>query len=539
LLNITTTHVADKVLNKFHVLEDEAISSWTADLRQVFASHLESGTYQDIFKEVIVRLDSEFTDNVAMKSRIRELIPGLLGPQVTSLDFSCIRTFLDKVITKTVYTNMDKCCPKLERLYMGKSFFFCPELVSDMNSKLSCFPRLMSLKIEYIAIPEMLENISKICPKLMELSLKGSSKIGDETTENLLACSNLLILDIQGTGISGSGCLKIIEACPRLEWIEHCPFNCDSDLQIFKSRKEMFDMIKKVYIESKNNNEGEELSEIPQMKSITQFKIKNFWLFNPKSEELIVSLLCPRLEKIRLDFVFQDMSYSLDASPLSSFKYLDTLDLNFYDSHNADMFTHILNVCGFQLTNLIFNVCSDYNTVVDCHNIIARTCPNLTSLSFIGDYENPSHIDREIDSLLIAHSPEYQPHTKLRNLTLGGYCTNGRFSWMLASARNIQNIKLDGNLEKLGDAGWTDVMADNSLQQLETVWFNTSTAMTMTTVNRLVEQCPRLRRLGRLVHLVGHEGGARRGDYTDLVDRAKMGNWDMDFVWVTPAKKIT
>ena len=42
----------------------------------------------------------------------------------------------------------------------------------------------------------------------------------------------------------------------------------------------MFDLIKKVYIESKNNIEGEELSKIPQMKSITQFKIKNFWLFN-------------------------------------------------------------------------------------------------------------------------------------------------------------------------------------------------------------------------------------------------------------------
>jgi hypothetical protein len=37
----------------------------------------------------------------------------------------------------------------------------------------------------------------------------------------------------------------------------------------------------------------------------TIFGIKNFWLFNPKSEELLLSLLCPELERIRLDFVFQ------------------------------------------------------------------------------------------------------------------------------------------------------------------------------------------------------------------------------------------
>jgi hypothetical protein len=35
------------------------------------------------------------------------------------------------------------------------------------------------------------------------------------------------------------------------------------------------------------------------------FGIKNFWLFNPKSEELLLSLFCPRLERIRLDFIFQ------------------------------------------------------------------------------------------------------------------------------------------------------------------------------------------------------------------------------------------
>ena len=41
----------------------------------------------------------------------------------------------------------------------------------------------------------------------------------------------------------------------------------------------------------------------------------------------------PQLEKMRLDFVFQDMTFALDVAPLSTFKHLHTLDLNFYDNH--------------------------------------------------------------------------------------------------------------------------------------------------------------------------------------------------------------
>ena len=35
------------------------------------------------------------------------------------------------------------------------------------------------------------------------------------------------------------------------------------------------------------------------------YRIKNFWLLNPRSEELQVSPLFPGLETLRLDFVFQ------------------------------------------------------------------------------------------------------------------------------------------------------------------------------------------------------------------------------------------
>ena len=35
------------------------------------------------------------------------------------------------------------------------------------------------------------------------------------------------------------------------------------------------------------------------------YRIKNFWLLNPRSEELQVAPLFPGLETLRLDFVFQ------------------------------------------------------------------------------------------------------------------------------------------------------------------------------------------------------------------------------------------
>ena len=87
-----------------------------------------------------------------------------------------------------------------------------------------------------------------------------------------------------------------------------------------------------------------------------------------------------------MDFVFQDMNFELDVGPLSAFKFLETLDLNFYDNHRLilvtlrslieifrnQLLTDILLSCGRQIKKLIFNVCADYRSVVDCHNIIAR-----------------------------------------------------------------------------------------------------------------------------------------------------------------------
>ena len=55
---------------------------------------------------------------------------------------------------------------------------------------------------------------------------------------------------------------------------------------------------------------------------------------------------------------------------------------------------------------------------------------------------------------------------------------------------------------------------------------------------RLLDECPNLSRLGRLIHLREHTGGARRDNLIQLLERGRQENWDVDLVWVTPNQKI-
>ena len=49
-------------------------------------------------------------------------------------------------------------------------------------------------------------------------------------------------------------------------------------------------------------------------------------------------------------------------------------------------------------------------------------------------------------------------------------------------------------------------------------------------VRLLLATCPRLARLGRLVHLAG----ADRRSFLQLEEEARASNWELDLVWVTP-----
>ena len=262
---------------------------------------------------------------------------------------------------KRIYEKLHAQCPHLEKLVLGQSFFFDPQLLINFDQKLSGLTRLSSLKLLYIATDSMMINISEHCPRLRELSVRGSDKISDECVDHMIRCRNLNVLDIQGTKISGKGCLKIIQCCHSLEWIEHCPFNCDSDFKIFRSRKEMIDLIRNGFESSPTlSNAEHQNNEDVDEENNRIFSIKNFWLFNPKTEELNVSPLFPKLEKFRIDFVFQDMRFTLDLNPLKQFHHLNTLDINFYDNHNNQLLDRILSSCGAKIKTLVFNVCADY-----------------------------------------------------------------------------------------------------------------------------------------------------------------------------------
>ena len=98
---------------------------------------------------------------------------------------------------RSVYEVMDKKCPNLDTLVMGQSFIFVPELVRDLNAKLSQLNKLVVLKLMYIAHDPMLTDIASLCPRVREMSLKGSSHVTDVSAEEISRLKQLSVLDIQ------------------------------------------------------------------------------------------------------------------------------------------------------------------------------------------------------------------------------------------------------------------------------------------------------------------------------------------------------
>ena len=99
-----------------------------------------------------------------------------------------------------------------------------------------------------------------------------------------------------------------------------------------------------------------------------------------------------QLEKMRLDFVFQDMSFELDVNPLAAFKHLHTLDLNFYDNHR-----YFVNILPKPLTSRwetspkrIFWTWVSFAMCINEHELFTVvTCLNEASTAWLDS--NPSH----------------------------------------------------------------------------------------------------------------------------------------------------
>jgi hypothetical protein len=93
--------------------------------------------------ETLVEFWSRLT--VSLTMQVRSLLPQLLGPQLKNLDFTCLRLVADKQLMGSLYSAMAEACPNLERLAMGQSFFFYPQLVADLNKRLEKFPKVSNM----------------------------------------------------------------------------------------------------------------------------------------------------------------------------------------------------------------------------------------------------------------------------------------------------------------------------------------------------------------------------------------------------------
>jgi len=224
LQKLASSSICSSILDRFHSLVGaDDVAAWAPHLNLLLAQHLQTNLYQELVEQLLLRLDLAVSASPSLRPAVRQLVPALLGPQLRHLDFTWLRLVGDKSMVKQLYAALHTCT-SLETLAMGQSFFFLPELVADLGAKLSCLPKLVSLKLHYIATDCMLIDLGRHCPKLLELSLKGSGKVGDESVEDIATCSKLRLLDIQGTQITGNGLLEIIGKCPQLSWVRSLVF---------------------------------------------------------------------------------------------------------------------------------------------------------------------------------------------------------------------------------------------------------------------------------------------------------------------------
>ena len=288
---------------------------------------------------------------------------------------------------------------------------------------------------------------------------------------------------------------------------------------------------------SSASSSGHHVSPLPLSRSQSgsscasprRLRIENFWLFNPKTEEVALSRLCPAVRLLRLDFVFQDMGRSPGLAGLAHLRHVTRLEINSFDAPRFSVVCEVLRQLGGQLTELALHVCDDYTATAGLENAVARWCPRLERYSFTGDYSVRLPAERGDEEL--EFGALRRRHPALRELTLGGFVTGRRLLFVLAQAAGLRRLRLDGELRHLDDAGFRQLLAANPLHHLQELWVNCSAALTLQALLPLLfdPQCA-LRRLGRLSSLQGLD----RAGFIQLRRQVRSLNLALQLVWVTP-----
>lgn len=500
----------------------EKLETLRQELGVQLTSHSHVMLHELLFSNIITRLDLMYMRQKKIRKAVQDILPHFLNSSLRELDFGRTKMFSEQDMCKILFDNLHKAV-NLRKLMIGRSCYWRSKIFENLCTKLTHLPQLTELGIQYICTPEMISGLSESCPLLCELNLKGSEKITDQQCEEIAKCSSLKMLDISGTRITGKGCWKIVDSIKNLSWLHHCAFNCNSDSLLFESRADLFDRIKEQLI----HGDATTLVRPDLSMRDERFNLKNFWLFNPQTEDLLTSVLFPHLEHIRLDFVFQDMTEEPDVSMLTTQPKLKKLQANLYDRCSVDLVRRMVEACGSQLTVLHLHLADDWFFVAEAHNVVASCCPNLVNLTFSGDYKARYSLE-DSDERLDMGIPA-PAHQHLEHLNLTGVISNRRLRFVLSHTPALRTLHLDGELEWLHDATFTSILETNPLPDLEEVWFNVSTTVTLGTVRLLLMQENSLRCIGRLCHM----GAATMEEYQELLSLVRKHNLDTKLIWVT------
>ena len=101
--------------------ENETTAIWADGVHKYFLENISNiAAFDELRDMLLVKLDALFANNPAIRPKVRYFVPKLTGSQMKVLDFSKYQVIADKMITKTIYLTMEKTCPNIECLKLGR-----------------------------------------------------------------------------------------------------------------------------------------------------------------------------------------------------------------------------------------------------------------------------------------------------------------------------------------------------------------------------------------------------------------------------------